>query len=211
MLKSKTPPYESFELRPLEPVEPIRAEEVLSMSDIRSRLAARERSVTERLASLRSEVTTLDDITLAGRPLLDHVRSHPIGAVLGAAAVGASVGVLAGLLSRISRAELDEREGLMQLMASSIIEEAARRAALGENPERALERVVRRRAPLIQYAPPSPEPRGTIRQSFDVAFKAALGVGAKAAMDALTQRLTGKPEVFKAAMEAGENPSAEAR
>lgn len=211
MLKSKPVPYESFELKPVEPAEPVRAEEVLSMSDIRQRLAARERSAVERLAALRSEVTTFDDLTVAGRPLLDHVRAHPFSAVLGAAAMGAAAGALSRLLGRAMRSEVDEREGVMQMMTTSIIDEAARRAAIGEDPERALKRVIRRRAPLIQYSPPSPAPHGAVRQSFDVAFKAALGVGAKAAMDALTQRLTGKPEVFKAAMEAGENPSAEPR
>jgi hypothetical protein len=208
MLKSKPVAYESFELRPIEPAEPVRAEEVLSMSDIRSRLEARERSAAGRIAALRSEVTTLDDITLAGRPLLDHVRAHPIGAVLGAAAIGTAAGMVAGLVGRAMRGETDEREGLMQMMTTSIIDEAARRAAIGEDPERALKRVIRRRAPLIQYSPPAPTPQGPIRQSFDVAFKAALGVGAKAAMDALTRRLTGKSDVIQAAVEAGENPSA---
>jgi hypothetical protein len=119
--------------------------------------------------------------------------------------------MLSGLLRRAMSGEVDEREGLMQMMTTSIIDEAARRAAIGEDPERALKRVIRRRAPMIQYSPPAQAPQGAVRQSFDVAFKAALGVGAKAAMDALTQRLTGKPEVIKAAMEAGANPSAGTR
>ena len=207
MLKAKPVRYEPFEPRPVEaPLERVRAEEVLTTADIRSRLAARERSVTDRLSSLRDEVTTLDDLTFAGRPLLDHVRAHPARAVVVAVVAGAAVGALGGLLGRALRSEDDEQEGVMHLLTQSVIDEAARRAALGEDPQRALERVARRRAPMVQYTPAAPAGPGPIRQSLDLAIKSALGFGMKAAMDTLTKHLTGKPEVIQAAAEAAENP-----
>jgi hypothetical protein len=207
MLKAKPVRYEPYEPRPVQgPLERVRADEVLTTSDIRSRLAARERSATERLAALRDEVTTLDDLTVAGRPLLDHVRAHPLGAVGAAVVAGAAIGALTGVLGRAFRRDEDEQEGVMRLLTQSVLDEAARRAALGEDPARALERVARRRAPVVQYTPAGPTAPGPIRQSFDLAIKSALGFGVKAGMDALTKQLTGKPEVIQATKEASENP-----
>jgi hypothetical protein len=211
MLKSKPVRYEPYEPRPATAPERVRAEEVLTSTEIRERLAARERSVGDRLAALRDEVTTLDHFTVAGRPLMDHVRAHPVRALVTAAAAGAFVSVAAGLIGRAFQGEEDEQEGVMRLLTASVIDEAARRAALGEDPARALERVARRRAPMVQYTPPAPAPHGTVRQTFDVALKSALGFAIKAGMDALTKQITGKPEVIAAAREAGENPPPGAR
>jgi hypothetical protein len=211
MLKSKPVRYEPYEPKLVERTpERVRAEEVLTSTEIRERLAARERSVGDRLASLREEVTTLDDITVAGRPLLDHVRARPAHAVVTAAVSGALVGAAAGLIARAFRSDEDEREEVMRLLSDSVVDEAARRAARGEDPARALERVARRRAPMVQYTAPGPS-HGTIRQTFDLALKSALGFAVKAGMDALTKQLTGKPEVLQAAREATENPPPGAR
>ncbi len=129
-----------------------------------------------------------------------------LGAVGAAVAAGAAVGLLSGLLGRALRREEDEQEGVMRLLTHSLLDEAARRAARGEDPKRALERVARRRAPVVQYTPAPPASPGAVRQSFDLALKSALGFGVKAGMDLLTKQLTGKPEVIQAAKEAAENP-----
>ena len=85
------------------------------------------------------------------------------------------------------------------------------RVALGGDPERSLKRVIRRRAPLVNYRPPDPEPAGPIRQSFDLAVKSAVGFGLKAGLDMLTKQLTGKPEVMEAVAESGAGGSGPAR
>jgi len=205
MLKARPVPYEPFEPHLPAPAEPVRAEEVLTLSEIRERLAARERSVGDRLSALRAEVTRIDDVTIAGRPALDHVRAHPVGALASAVAVGALVGVVAGLLGRAMRGEEDEQESVMRMLTTSVVDDAARRVALGDDPQRALQRVVRRRAPMVSYTPPAPAAAGAIRSSFDMALKSAVGFGLKAGLDMLTKQLTGKPEVLGAVSDASES------
>jgi ElaB/YqjD/DUF883 family membrane-anchored ribosome-binding protein len=208
MLKSKPVPYEPFTPKPVERREEEKPE-VLTSDEIRLRLAAREKSIREHVAALKTEVTSVEDVTVAGRPVLGHVRAHPLEAVGIAAASGAAVGLLVGALRRaLSRPEEESEEALtIRLLVTSLLDDAAERVARGEDANGALRRAASRHAPTIYYAPNTGHTaKGTLRETFDLALKSALGFGVKAGMDLLTKRLTGTPEVFTAAKEASENP-----
>ncbi len=182
-----------------------------SLDDLRARLEARETGIRDHLAGLKAELTTLDDFAVGGRPLLDHVRADPMRAVAYSAAGGAVVGVLAGLVSRWRREEASDEEQTLRLFTTAMMDDAAEFAAHGDDLKQALRKAARRHAPTIYLAAPGSagtQARGAIREGFDLALKSAMGFGVKMAMDMLSKRLTGTPEVFTATQEASDNASA---
>ncbi|HLA63531.1 MAG TPA: hypothetical protein VK610_03840 [Rhodothermales bacterium] len=207
MLKSKPVPYEPYTpVSKPTPAEAVRAEEVLTTDEIRERIAARETGIREHLAGLKNELTVLDDVTVGGKPLLGHVRAHPMRALAYAAAAGAVVGVLSGLLSRMRRDDDGtEEEQTIRLLTSALLDDAADRVARGASVADGLRRAARNHAPTVYYAP-GPVTKGPVREAMDLALKSALGFGVKMGMDMLSKHLTGTPEVFTAAEEASDNP-----
>lgn len=191
-----------------ERTELVRAEEVLSSAELRARLDARQRDIQNHLAGLRHELSTVADVTVAGRPVLDHVRSEPLRALAVSAAAGATLGVLVAALGRLFRQKPDEsEEGVaVRLLVGSLLDEAAERVARGEDTDVALRRAARRHSPTIYYAPQSASARGMVRETLDLAVKSALGFAVKTGMDVLAEKLTGTPEVFAAVEEVEQNP-----
>lgn len=208
MLKSH--PVASEPITPAPRRAPAEAEVVTSakepsLDELRARLDARESGIRDHLAGLKAELTTLDDLTVGGRPLLGHVRASPVRAVAYTAAAGLVVGVLSGLAARRHHEEASDEEQTIRLLTTALLDDAATHVARGDDTQTALRRAARRHAPTVYYAP-QPEVRGTIRETFDLAVKSAIGFGVKMALDMLSERLTGTPEVFTAAEEAADHP-----
>ena len=173
-----------------------------SSVELRARLDARERSIQQHLSALEHEVTTVSDVTVAGRPLPDAIRSGGLRYPALVLAGGLLLGLLLGLRKRGRRQpERPEHDEFLRLYAASVLDAAARRVARGEATDAAIEKTLRRRPPLVYYRPTEPERRGTLAETWDVAVKSALGFGVKAGLDTLAQRITGQPELFRAVEE----------
>ncbi len=178
-------------------------------AEIRARLDARTQAIGDRLASIKHELTTVQDVTVAGRPLLDHVRRRPLEAAGLTLAAGLVVGLLAGFRARSRRRPpADERTEVLRLYVAQLLDAAAQRAvARGEEAEEAIERVLAKKPPLIYYAPPEARRRSTFAETFDVAVKSAMGFGVKVALDRLAQRITQEDELFAALDRVEKDPS----
>ena len=181
--------------------------EALSTDELRQRLEARTKDISRHVESLKHEFSTVADITVAGRPILDHVRSRPLyfaGLSLASGLVG---GLLTGARARSKRRpEMDERTEVLRLYIAHMLDEAAARVARGNGTDEAIERTLKRRPPLITYEPPPPPRRSTLGETFDMAVKTALGFGIKMALDQLAQRLTDEDEITEAVKEADPKP-----
>lgn len=183
----------------------------LTQDELREMVEARRERLRGHLAGLGSEVT-LADVSLGGRPVLDHVRARP----LLAAGVAAGLGLLAGLLSGLARRgrgpEPDPHALWMGAYLKDLVEDAAHRVGPDGEGEEALRGALRRRAPVVvieEKALPAREARSALGGALGVVLNTAVGFGAKLAMDRLAQQLTGEPEVVMAAQKAGEPEPAE--
>ena len=180
----------------------------LSTDELRERLEARTRSIGDRVATLKHELTTVQDITVAGRPLLDYVKDHALPAAGIALASGLAVGLLTGFRARAHRRpELDERQEVIRLYVGQMLDRAAERVARGADPDEAVDEVVSRHPPLVYYTPPEPKRRTTVAETFDVAFKTAMGFGVKMALDQLASAITNENEIFEAVEEVRKDPT----
>lgn len=181
----------------------------LSPEDIRARLVARERDLKFHLAALRHEAATVaDDVNIGGRPLMDIIRGRALVALGTAAAAGALVGALAGLRARAKRRpHTDDEVDFVRARLALAVEDAARRVARGADTEAAIRRSMRE-VPVIygdsQVGAALDQTRSSTREVVDVAVKSAVGFAAKAAVDQLTQRLTGHEETFAAVADAAD-------
>ena len=178
-------------------------------AELRARLEERTRSVQNHVAALQHELTTVSDVTVAGRPLPDLIREQPLVYAGLSLAGGLAVGLLSGFRARRRRRPLmDERSEVLRLYTSYLLDEAAARVARGSDPDEALEKTIRKRPPLIYYAPPEPPGQSAMRETLDVALKTALGFAVKVALDRLAQRYTNEDELFSAVKEVKENHDA---
>ena len=173
--------------------------------ELRARLDAREHSIRQHLAALEQEVTTVSDVTVNGQPLPDVIRDRPLRYAGLCLAGGLALGLLWGLRKRARyRPERPEHDEFLRRYTASFIEAAAKRVARGEDVEAAIEKTLRRRPPLIHYAPEAPARPGALAGGWDVAVKTAMGFGVKTGLDLLARRFTGKDELFSAVHEAAE-------
>jgi hypothetical protein len=174
-------------------------------AELRARLDARADSIRQHLAALEHEVKTVADVTVNGQPLPDVIRDRPLFYAGLALAGGLALGLLWGLRARTRRRPGEpEHDEFLRLYVASVLEAAARRVARGEEVGAAIEKTLRRRPPLVHYAPPVPEARSTLAETFDVALKTALGFGVKTGLDRLAKRFTGEDELFSAVEEVKE-------
>ncbi len=170
----------------------------LSPEDIQARITARERDMKYRLAAIKHEVASLgDDVTFAGRPLLDWIRERKVLAVGVAAGAGALVGILWGVAKRESRRpDPDDQIDFIRARMTSLLDEAAHKVARGASTEDAMRHAMRSAPIVYTDAPardsmPAAQTKSSVRQTIDVAVKSMLGFALKAATDQLTQKLTG--------------------
>jgi hypothetical protein len=179
-----------------------------SSAELRGRLEARTRSINDRLAALEREVTSVADLTVGGRPLPDWLRERALLFAGVGLAGGLVLGLLAGLRARATRRPaLDEKMEVLRLYNALLVDDAAKRVARGEKAEEAVEKVLRRRPPIVYHAPPEKTPRSTLGETFDVAFKTAAGFAVKTGLDHLAKRFTHEDELFAAAKAVKENPT----
>ncbi|NNF56663.1 MAG: hypothetical protein HKN04_00335 [Rhodothermaceae bacterium] len=175
--------------------------------ELKQRLETTGRSIEARMDALHHELTTVADITVAGRPILDHVRERPLYFAGLSLAGGLVMGLLSGTRARAKRRpEMDEHTEVLRLYTAYLLDEAADRVARGKRTDEAIGRTLKRRPPLISYEPPPPPRRSTLGETFDVAVKTAMGFGVKMALDRLGQRLTGEEEITEAVKEADPKP-----
>ncbi len=177
--------------------------QALTIDELRERLEFRERSIENHLVGLRKELTTFNDVTVGGRPLLDYVREDPLLAVGVAAGVGMVAGLVGGLLGRDEPEEPSERDIWMSAYLDDLVDEAGFRVAGGEDAETALSKALRGRAPVIVL---EDEPRHSTSTTLNVLMNTALGFGAKFALDRIAQRLTDEDEIIEAMQDAPEPP-----
>ena len=179
----------------------------LTTDEIRARLEARTRSIGDRVATLKHELTTVQDITVNGKPVLDHLRAHPIRTAGIALASGLALGLLSGFRARArSRPQLDERAEVVRLYVARMLDDAADLVVGGLDSDEAVDEVISKRPPLVYYAPPNQEMRSTFAETFDVAVKTAMGFGVKFALDRFAARVTGEDELFDAVDRVREDP-----
>lgn len=169
----------------------------LSYDQLKERIEGRERSMRRHLEELKQELTTVSDVTVGGRPMLDYVREQPLLAVGVAAGVGLLAGVVSGLLARPEPASPSDHDLWMTAYLEDVVEEGGFRVRGGEDAETALRKVLRKRAPVVVLeAEPTPvaQARGTV----SILLNTALGFGVKLALDQVAQRLSGEDEIVEA-------------
>lgn len=176
----------------------------LSAEAIRAQIVARERDMKYHVAALRHEVLTMgDDVTVGGRPLLDLIRSNKVLSMGVAVGVGLLAGALLGARARARRRpEPDDGLQFIRARTATLLDEAAWKVALGLSTEEALRQTLKT-TPVV-YAEPQPVARvgSPVGDTVDIAIKSATGFLLKAAMDRVTQTLTGHEETFAAVADA---------
>lgn len=177
----------------------------LSYDQLKERIEGRERSMRRHVEGLKQELTTVSDVTVGGRPVLDYVREQPLLAVGVAAGVGLLAGLVGGLASRPEPESPSDHDLWMSAYLEDVIEEGGFRVQGGEDAETALRKVLRKRAPVVVLeaeAKPVAQARGTV----SMLLNTALGFGMKLALDQVAQRLTGEEEIVDALGRTAEPP-----
>ena len=211
-LHSSTPPdgpLPSPPVRVPERIDPGHKTRPLPSSEIRERLAARQRDIEAHLVALKHEVTTVADVNVGGRPLPDAAREHAVLGALVAGGVAALVGLVRGLRRRSKRkARFDPAAAFERARLDAVLDAAARRLGYGEADDGAEAlKTVLRSVPAVYPAPKAVHRRREAATSGvgTVVLQAAAGFAAKAALDLLTQRLTGHEETFAAVADAADD------
>lgn len=177
----------------------------LSYDQIKERIEGRERSMQRHIEGLKREVTTLSDVTVGGRPLLDYVRTQPLLAVGVAAGVGLLAGVVTGLAARPEPAGPSDHDLWMSAYLEDLVEEGGFRVRGGEDAETALRKVLRKRAPVVVLEA-EPTPKAQVGGTVGMLLNTALGFGVKLALDRIAHQLTGDEEIVQA-MDHASSPS----
>ena len=209
-LPAQTPPpgpLPSPPVRVPERIDPDHDTRPLPAAELRARLDARQRDIEHHLAALKHEVTTVAGINVGGRPLPDVAREHAVRNALVAGGVAAVLGLLRGLRRRSKRRDaFDPNAAFEEARLDAVLDAAAQRVARGDDADDALQRVLR----SVPAVYPAPRERRRRREVAEAGFGAALlqtvgGFAAKAALDLLTQRLTGHEETFAAVADAADD------
>ena len=173
----------------------------LTPEDIQAQIVARERDMKYQIQAIKGELTDLvEDVNVAGRPLSDRIREKPLAALALFGGAGALLGIALGAWSRArKRVEPDDAIEFTRARLAMALDEAAYNVARGTSVEDAMRKTFETTpAVYMERDPQAPVPKGPVRENLGLVFKTALGFGTKAAMDHLTQQLTGKKEVFDA-------------
>ena len=175
----------------------------LTVDQIKERLEGRVRSMRLHATGLKQEFTTLNDMNVAGRPVLDYVREQPLLAVGVAAGLGVLAGLVSGYLARPEPEEENDHDLWMSAYLDDVVEEGGFRVQGGEDAETALKKVLRKRAPVVVLEAESPAAKEA-RSTVGLVLNTALGFGVKLALDQLAQRLTDEETITQAVKHADE-------
>lgn len=151
-------------------------------SEVRARLSQAEERLQAHARALRRELT-LQDVTVAGAPLMDHVRRHPVLACVAAAGLAGALVFSYRLATRPSPP--DERRDLRALVAAAL-DEGAGWVVPGGDPEVALRRALRKRGPVIiieERAAERTRSDSLIRIALKTLVSTAVGFGVKLALE----------------------------
>ncbi len=168
-----------------------------SLDELRERLEGRERSIHRHLEGLKQEVTTIADVNVGGRPVLDYVREQPLLAAGVAVGVGLVAGLVTGLMGRETPEEPSDYDLLMSAYLNDVVDDAGSRVLDGDDSDAALRRALRRRAPVIVVEAEDPV-KQKASSMFGVLLNTALGFGVKFALDRMAHELTGEDEIVDA-------------
>ena len=169
----------------------------LSYDQLKERIEGRERSMRRHVEGLKQEFTTVSDVTVGGRPMLDYVREQPLLAVGVAAGVGLLAGVVSGLMARPEPESPSDHDLWMTAYLQDVIEEGGFRVRGGEDSETALRKVLRKRAPVVVLEA-EPKPVAQARGTVSMILNTALGFGVKLALDRVAAQLTGDDDIAEA-------------
>ncbi len=179
--------------------------DTLTVDQIKERLEGRARSMRLHVTGLKQELTTVNDLNVGGRPVLDYVRDQPLLAVGVAAGVGLLAGVVSGYLARPEPEETSDHDLWMSAYLDDVVEEGGFRVQDGEDAETALRKVLRKRAPVVVLEAEA-SPKAQARGTFGLVLNTALGFGVKLALDQLAERLTGEDDIADAVQHADPPP-----
>lgn len=180
-----------------------------SAAELRALLDARQNDLQFRIQAIKDELTNPSSLNVGGRPLPDVLRENALRNVGIALGAGATIGLLAGALSRRRhRVDPDEGFDLVRARLSTFLDDAAEHVRRGASSADAIRKTLRD-TPVV-YAPPAEQAahqaKSSIREAVDTAVKSAIGFALKAAMDQLTKKLTGREETFAAVADAPDRP-----
>ena len=175
----------------------------LSPEDLQAQIVARERDMKYQIQAIQGELTDLvEDINIGGRPLSDRIRAKPLVSLALSGGAGALLGIGLGLLKRRRRTRRDAPDDALEFTRARlamVLDEAAYKVARGAKVEDAVRSTLQTTpAVYMDRDPREPVPKSAVQENLGVVLKTAFGFATKAAMDQLTQQLTGKKEVFDA-------------
>jgi hypothetical protein len=150
-------------------------------SDVEARLRQTADAMSERFASLQDEVSS------TGSDVRDWIVDNPVKSVGGMLAAGLAVGVLFGGTRRTRRRR---HQKLIDNYLDALTREVEEAKAKGEEPEKALDKALRDRVPLVVYAGgDDTQEAGFLRtlfqEGFEVVFRTALSLAARDAIEAV--------------------------
>lgn len=147
-----------------------------SKSDVEQQLHQTADAMSERLSSLRDEVST------TGSSVRDWITANPIKSVGGMLAAGLAVGLLFGGSTQRRRRR---HQKLIDAYIDALADEVDEARARGEEPSKALDKALRDRVPLVVYTSESEasEQSGVVRnligESFEIVLRTALSLAAR--------------------------------
>ncbi len=111
-------------------------------SEVEARLRQTAETMSDRMSTLRSEVTS------TGTDVRNWIVENPVKSVGGMVAAGLAVGVLFGGTRRKRRRQ---HQKLIDRYLDALTEEVDAAKARGEEPQKALDKALRDRVPLVVY------------------------------------------------------------
>lgn len=155
-----------------------------SQTTIRRELIEKEEQIKRRLDALE------DEIVSTPAAIKSVIFNHPLMGIGGAIAVGALIGLIVGVRRKKNARSAPAPDDIMDGYIASVVEEVRRGVEKGRDPESIVRKTLRRRAPIVVYAPgseaaDSEDSKGMLRQLGDLTLKTALGFAVKTTMDLL--------------------------
>jgi len=159
--------------------------------EIQRKLEGRTQSLNQHLAAIRQEFAPLAQISGDGASPHPKAPLRTEQKVGNALAATLAVGLLLGLRGRKKKLSRAENMGAtVRLYVDHLLEEAARLAANGKDPEDALRKVLRRKAAVVKVETLDiPEERSAVANAAASLAKAALSFAVKAGTDWVASQL----------------------
>jgi len=186
-------------------------EKILDKDQVRAQLEAKSEEINYRLDAIQNEVATV------GQAIRDAVYSHPLISIGGSIAAGLLVGfLLGGPGKRGKHANItgveDRYKSLIDEYVNAVAEEVKKHARTGIKADDAVRKALRDRVPVIFYevaqAQEGRRKQGLLADTFELAYKTALGFAVKLGIDFVTSRL--HLDALAERIEAGEGADAAA-